>query len=160
MADSYAALEWERFERALPPEPAPKPEVAPRADPAPAAPRADAPAAPQPDAPARIRGVASDQPKAAAPSDQPKAAAPSPTPAEKRPATDPGWQVQKTAAAPLAVETASNHVGCRRSCSLKERSCLARCRDQPITGGGYDACTYECQDASVGCRGTCDMPTP
>ena len=30
MADSYAALEWARFERALAPEPDPKPEVAPR----------------------------------------------------------------------------------------------------------------------------------
>ena len=36
MAGSYAALEWARFERALAPEPDPKPEVAPRPDPAPA----------------------------------------------------------------------------------------------------------------------------
>jgi hypothetical protein len=143
MAGSYAALEWARFERALAPEPDPKPEVAPRPDPA--------PAAPPPDAPARVLGAASDQPKAAEPP---------PPPAEARPATDPGPQVQKTAAAPAEVGTASNHVGCRRSCSLQYRSCLARCRDQPITGGGYDACTYECQDASVVCRGTCDMPTP
>ena len=144
MAGSYAALEWARFERALAPEPDPKPKVAPRPDPA--------PAAPPPDVPAQVPGAASDQPKAAEP--------PSP-PTEARPATGPGVrQVQKTAAAPAAVATASNHVGCRRSCNLKHRSCLARCRDQPITGGGYDACTYECQDASAVCRGTCDMPTP
>ena len=142
MADSYAAVEWARFERALAPEPDPKPEVAPRPDPA--------PATPPPNVPARVRGAASDQPKAAEPP---------PPPAEARPATGPGRQVQKTAAAPAAVATASN-VGCRRSCSLQYRSCLARCRDQPITGGGYDACTYKCQDASGVCRGTCDMPTP
>jgi hypothetical protein len=144
MADSYAALEWARFERALAPEPDPKPEVAPRPD--------RAPAAPPPNAPARVLGAASNQPKAAKPP---------PPPAEARPATGPGRQVQqKTAAAPAAVETASNHFVCRRSCSLKHSSCLARCRDQPITGGAYDACTYECQDATVVCRGTCDMPTP
>ncbi len=46
-------------------------------------------------------------------------------------------------------------VQCRRSCSLRYRACLARCRDQPISGGGYDACSYECSDGSLTCRGAC-----
>src|SRR4030095_2831221 len=66
MAGSYAALEWARFERALAPEPDPKPAVAPRPDPA--------PAAPPPDVPAR----------------GPKAAEPPPPPAEAGPPTGPG----------------------------------------------------------------------
>jgi hypothetical protein len=142
MAGSYAALEWARFERGLAPEPDPKPKVAPRPDPA--------PAASPPHAPARVVGAACDRPKAAKPP---------PPPAEVRPPTDPGWEAQRTAAAPAALGTPSDVV-CRRSCSLKQSSCLARCRDQPITGGAYDACTDECQDAVVGCRGTCNMPTP
>jgi hypothetical protein len=142
MADSYAALEWARFERGLAPEPDPKPKVAPRPD--------TAPAASPPHAPARVVGAACDRPKAAKPP---------PPLAEVRPLTDPGWEAQQTAAAPSALGTPSDVV-CRRSCSLKQSSCLARCRDQPITGGAYDTCTYECQDALVGCRGTCNMPTP
>src|SRR5262245_28937244 len=142
MAGSYAALEWARFERALAPEPEPKPEVRPRPDPAPAAPPRHGPA--------RVHAA----------SDQPKAAEPPPPPAEARLATGTGPQVQKTAAGTAAVGTASDDVGCRRSCNLKYRSCLARCRVQPISGGVYDACTYDCQDATTTCRGTCDMPTP
>src|SRR4029077_3920730 len=68
MADRYAALGWPRFERALAPEPDPRPEVAPRPD--------RAPAAPPPNAPARVLGAASNQPKAAKPP---------PPPAEARP---------------------------------------------------------------------------
>ena len=144
MAGNYAALEWGRFERALSPEPDPKPEVVARPHPAPAAP-------PPPHAPARVRGAASHQRKAAKPP---------PPPAEARPVTGPGWQVQQPVAASATVGTASGDVVCRRSCNLKQRSCLARCRDQAITDGSYDTCTDECHDAEVLCRGTCDMPTP
>ena len=132
MAGNYAALEWGRFERALSPEPDPKPEVVARPHPA--------PAAPPPDTPARVRGAASHQRKAAKPP---------PPPAEARPVTGPGWQGQQPVAASAAVATASGDVVCRRSCNLKQRSCLARCREQAITDGSYDACTSECQDASV-----------
>ena len=60
MAGSSAfALEWARFERALAPEPDPKPAVAPRPD--------RAPAAPPPDVPAQVPSAASAQPKAAEP---------------------------------------------------------------------------------------------
>src|SRR5262249_5267387 len=115
MAGNYAALEWERFERALSPEPDPKPEVVARPHPA--------PAAPPPAAPARVRGAASHQRKAAKPP---------PPPAEAPPVTGPGRQVQQTAAASAAVGTASNDVVCRRACSPKHNSCPGPCRSQAI----------------------------
>ena len=65
-------------------------------------------------------------------------------------------QVDKASATPASAPIAgADDVPCRRSCSLRYRACLARCRDQPITGGEYDACAYECSGGSLACRGAC-----
>lgn len=44
---------------------------------------------------------------------------------------------------------------CRRSCLLDQRACLARCRSQPIEGGAYDACIYDCTARDAECRRGC-----
>jgi hypothetical protein len=122
MADSYAALEWSRFDRVwgrTPPGTAP-----PREEPEPKAPAAPAPAE----------------------EEKGSVAAPSPE-----------HQTEKPAAPSKASTTiaGADDVRCRRSCSLRYRACLARCRDQPISSGQYDACAYECSDGSLTCRNGC-----
>ena len=79
-----------------------------------------------------------------------------PDPRGPRPRPAPCIRPTKTCAPPAPPPIAeADQVRCRRSCSLRYRACLARCRDQPVTGGGYDACAYECSDGSVSCRGAC-----
>jgi hypothetical protein len=99
------------------------------------------------------RGTPARSPESpAAPAE--KGEEPLPTP----PAATPGpvHQADKPSAPPAPTPIAeADQVRCRRSCSLRYRACLARCRDQPVTGGGYDACAYECSDGSVSCRGAC-----
>src|SRR5262249_54240270 len=130
MADSYASLEWSRFEREWGGAPAP---TGPRGTPAQ---RPESPAAP---APTRQGGEGPE---------------PLPTPPAATPA--PVHQADKPSAQPASTPIAeADQVRCRRSCNLRYRACLARCRDQPVTGGGYDACSYECSDSSLSCRGAC-----
>jgi hypothetical protein len=123
MADSYAALEWSRFDR-----------------------------------------VWGRTPLGTAPpreGTEPKApSAPAPAEEEKEPVAAPssGRQTEKAATPPAAKTTTiagADDVRCRRSCSLRYRACLARCRDQPISSGQYDACAYECNDGSLTCRNAC-----
>jgi hypothetical protein len=121
IADSYAALEWSRFERQWG-----RTSAAPRTAPPRSGTGAESPAAP--------------------------------APAEEETAPAPGavHQTEKAPAKPATTVVAgADDVRCRRSCSLRYRACLARCRDQPVTGGGYDACSYECSDSSLACRGAC-----
>src|SRR5262245_41760048 len=121
IADSYAALEWNRFERQWG-----RGSTAPRTAPPRSGPGSESPAAP-------------------APAEEPAA----PTPGAVH-------QTEKAPAKPASTVVAGDEgVSCRRSCSLRYRACLARCRDQPVTGGGYDACSYECSDSSLSCRGAC-----
>jgi hypothetical protein len=148
IGDRYAALEWTRFERewgrspattgaggtpARRPEspPASAPAAREREEPLPAPPAATPPAA--------------TPPAATPPAATPPAAPPAPVHQADKPAAP--------AASPTMAE--ADQVRCRRSCSLRYRACLARCRDQPVTGGGYDACAYDCSDSSVSCRGAC-----
>lgn len=139
IAGSYAALEWARFERGGAPAATGK-----------RAPRGKAGAAP--DAPSEDAEVPAEEPDTAEPDAPTAVMEPGPMPA-------PGDRVDKPETTRTSAETATRaDFGCRRSCSLKYRSCLARCRDQPITGGGYDACTYECNGSSLACRGACDAP--
>jgi len=132
MADSYAALEWSRFEREWGRAAAPTGE---RGAPA------RRPESPGPSAPTEERGRG----QGAEPPPPPPAATPAPV-----------QRTDKTPAAPAPTPMAeADQVRCRRSCSLRYRACLARCRDQPVTGGGYDACSYECSDGSLSCRDAC-----
>jgi hypothetical protein len=141
MADSYAALEWSRFEREWGRVPGTTRTGTPRGG---SPQRPESPATP---APAREGGGEGTAP---APPGQPNAPAAPAAPvheAEKPPAT--------------RASTGADDVTCRRSCSLRYSACLARCRDQPITGGAYDACSYECSDSSLSCRGACGtLATP
>jgi len=138
IADSYAALEWTRFEREWGRAPVVTGTRAPRAAPGP---RPQSPAAP---APAEERGETGGATASTGSTDAPASAPGAPHGAEKA-----STRGTSTAA------TEADDVRCRRSCSLRYRACLARCRDQPITGGGYDACAYECSDGSLSCRGAC-----
>jgi len=101
-------------------------------------------------------------PGTAPPREEPEPRAPAaPAPAEegKQPVAAPSseHQSEKAAAPPKASTTiaGADDVRCRRSCSLRYRACLARCRDQPISSGQYDACAYECSDGSLTCRSAC-----
>lgn len=132
MADSYAALEWTRFEREW------------GHVPGTGAPRGSSPQRPDSAvAPART-GEGDEEgtaPVPAAPPDGPAA---------------PGAPVhQAEKPSPTRASTGAGDVTCRRSCSLRYSACLARCRDEPVTGGAYDACSYECSDSSLSCRGAC-----
>jgi hypothetical protein len=135
MADSYAALEWSRFEREWGRVPGTTRAGTPRGS---SAQRPESPATPAP------AGEGEGEGTAPAPAGGPNAPAAPAGPvheAEKPPAT--------------RASTGADDVTCRRSCSLRYSACLARCRDQPITGGAYDACSYECSDSSLSCRGAC-----
>ena len=135
IGDRYAALEWTRFEREWGSTPA-----ATGGSGTPAR-RPESPPAPAPAAPARAPAPGGGE-------------APLPTPPAATPA--PVHQADKPSAPPVAAPIAeADQVRCRRSCSLRYRACLARCRDEPVTGGGYDACAYECSDNSLSCRGAC-----
>ena len=130
IGDRYAALEWTRFEREWGRSPATTggggtPARRPESSPAPA--------------PAPPAGEGQE------PIPTPPAAPPAPVHQAEKPAAP--------AASPPMAE--ADQVRCRRSCSLRYRACLARCRDQPVTGGGYDACAYDCSDSSLSCRGAC-----
>jgi hypothetical protein len=138
IADSYAAFEWTRFEREWGRAPVATRARSPHTAPAR---RPDSPAAPAPSEEADDAGAA---PAATEQADGPAAAPPALRQGEKASATP--------ASTPIA---AADDVRCRRSCSLRYRACLARCRDQPITGGEYDACAYECSGGSLACRGAC-----
>jgi hypothetical protein len=139
VADSYAALEWGRFDREWGRAP-----VATRTGP---------------------RGTPARRPDSAPPAPAEEAgetgAAPAPTEGTGEPAPTPGEQhpSDKPSATPASAPVArADEVPCRRSCSLRYRACLARCRDQPVTGGEYDACAYECSSGSLACRGACGAP--
>jgi hypothetical protein len=135
MADSYAALEWTRFER----EWGRVPGTTRGGTPGGSSPqRPGSPAAPAPTGEGDGEGAV---PVPAGPPSGPAAPGPPVHEAEKPPAT--------------RASTGTGDVTCRRSCSLRYSACLARCRDQPITGGAYDACSYECSDSSLSCRGAC-----
>jgi hypothetical protein len=137
IADSYAALEWTRFEREWGRAPVSTRAATPRGS----AQRPDSQAAPAPNGEGEEGG-----------------AAPVPDVQPNGPATPPGsvHQAEKPSATPAPTPvTGADEVTCRRSCSLRYSACLARCRDQPITGGAYDACSYECSDSSLSCRGGC-----
>ena len=133
IGDRYAALEWTRFEREWGRSPA---TTGAGGTPArrPESPPASAPAAGE-----------HEEPLPAPPAATPPSATPAPVHQAEKPAAP--------AASPPLAE--ADQVRCRRSCSLRYRACLARCRDQPVTGGGYDACAYDCSDGSVSCRGAC-----
>lgn len=136
MADSYAALEWARFEREWGGR---VPGTTRGGTPGGSSPqRPDSPAAPTPTGEGDGEGAV---PVPAGPPSGPAAPAAPVHEAEKPPAT--------------RASTGTGDVTCRRSCSLRYSACLARCRDQPITGGAYDACSYECSDSSLSCRGAC-----
>jgi hypothetical protein len=145
MADTYTALEWARFEHEWLRAP-----VAVRARP----PRASR-AATQPPVPSERAVDAAT----AAPSTE-QTNGPAPTPGSTHEAGKPSaTSPSKSAATPASASAAAaDDVPCRRSCSLRYRACLARCRDQPISGGEYDACTYECSGSALTCRGTCGAP--
>jgi hypothetical protein len=137
IADSYAALEWTRFEREWGRVPGTTRAGAPRGS----APRPDSQAAPAPTGEGDAEG-----------------AAPVPDGRPNAPAAPPGsvHQAEKPSTTPASTPVArADEVTCRRSCSLRYSACLARCRDQPITGGAYDACSYECSGSSLSCRGAC-----
>src|SRR4029453_1990857 len=70
---------------------------------------------------------------------------PAPTPGSTQGAGKPSaTSPSKSAATPASASAAeADDVPCRRSCSLRYRACLARCRDQPIRGGKYDAGPYD-----------------
>jgi hypothetical protein len=137
MADSYAALEWTRFEREWGRVPGTTRAGTPRGS---SAQRPDSPAAPAP------TGEGDEESPGPVPAGRPNG-----------PAAPPGsvHEAEKPSAAPASTPVAGADVTCRRSCSLRYSACLARCRDQPITGGAYDACAYECSDSSLSCRGAC-----
>jgi hypothetical protein len=132
MADSYAAHEWTRFEREWGHVPGPTRAGTPRGG---SAQRPDSPAAP-------------------VPGDE-EGAAPVPAGQPSGPAAPVGSVPQAEKPSATRASTGTGDVTCRRSCSLRYSACLARCRDQPITGGAYDACSYECSDSSLTCRGAC-----
>jgi hypothetical protein len=132
MADSYAALEWTRFER----EWGRVPGTTRGGTPSGSSPQR--PDSPAPTGEGDGEGAA---PVPAGPPSGPAAPAAPVHEAEKPPTT--------------RASTGTGDVTCRRSCSLRYSACLARCRDQPITGGAYDACSYECSDSSLTCRGAC-----
>ncbi len=134
MADSYAALEWTRFEREWG-----RAAVPTRAGTSHAG-------STRPDLPAPT--VERDETGgASAPTERVDSQAVPP------PSTR---QVDKASSTPPSAPIARvDDVPCRRSCNLRYRACLARCRDQPITGGEYDACAYECSGGSLACRGAC-----
>jgi len=142
IARNYASLEWRRFERGLAPSSVATRESAPQ----PGGRRGKA-AAPPADTPSPPEDAPAEPPEIAAPA----VPAPSlpPSSAEKPPAPR-----------PAAAQEASSGggVGCRRTCHLRYRSCLARCRDRPITGGEYDACTYDCTGSASTCRAGCGAP--
>jgi hypothetical protein len=141
MADGYTALEWARFEREWARGP-----VAVRARPPRAARASPTPARTAPPPTEEAGGA----PAAPLPAEPPKGAAGTP------PAQAAGAPASSTAATPASAPTAAvDDVPCRRSCSLRYRACLARCRDQPVSGGEYDACTYECSGSALTCRNTC-----
>jgi hypothetical protein len=126
IADSYAALQWARFDREWG-------RASPRSAPARDGSEPESPPAPK-------------SPAAPAPAEK----------AEETVATPgAGQQTEKASARSPTAVAGGDDVRCRRSCSLRYRACLARCRDQPISGGEYDACAYECSDGSLTCRGTC-----
>lgn len=138
IADSYAALEWRRFEREWG-----RASVTTRAE--------------------TSSHTGSARPDSSAPTTEERdetGAAPAPTESVDGQATPPASTrpVGKASATPPAPIARADDVPCRRSCSLRYRACLARCREQPITGGGYDACAYECSDGSLACRGACAAP--
>ena len=137
IADSYAALEWGRFEREW--------GSAPRTRPA-----RGSPGRQQSSPPAASSTEEANAGGAPAPPEP--TTAPAAPPASPRPADKPSAPPAK---APIAR---ADEVPCRRSCGLRYRACLARCRNEPITGGGYDACAYECSGSSLACRGACDAP--
>jgi hypothetical protein len=137
IADSYAALEWQRFDREWGHASVATRSGAPRGS----AQRPDAQAAPAPTREGDEEGVA-----------------PVPDGPPNGPAAPPGsvHEAEKPSAKPASTPVArADEVTCRRSCSLRYSACLARCRDQPVTGGAYDACSYECSDSSLSCRGAC-----
>jgi hypothetical protein len=141
MADRYAALEWTRFDREWGHVAGTSRGGTPRGS---SAQRPDSPAAPAPTGESDEEGAA---PVPAGRPDGPAAPAGSVHQAEKPSATP--------------ASTGGSDVTCRRSCSLRYSACLARCRDQPITGGAYDACSYECSNTSLACRGSCGaLATP
>jgi hypothetical protein len=135
MADNYAAIEWNRFDREW--------------RRAPGTPRTGTPeagSAPRP-----------ESPPTPAPADEGKQATAAPAPARRANGTAaPPGSVQQSDKPPAPNPVVgADDVRCRRSCSLRYRACLARCRDQPVTGGGYDACAYDCSDSSLTCRNAC-----
>jgi hypothetical protein len=137
MADSYAALEWTRFDRQW----------------------GRVPGTSRPGTP-HGSGQHPDSQVAPAPTGEgdENGAAPLPEGPSNAPAAPPGsvHQAEKPSATPTSTPLAAgDEVTCRRSCSLRYSACLARCRDEPITGGAYDACSYECSDSSLSCRGAC-----
>jgi len=84
-----------------------------------------------------------------------------------RPARRPARRRARPAAvpppAPAAPEPAQTDAGagttrCRQACTLRNRACLARCRNEPVTGGAYDACAYECGADELECEARCDAP--
>jgi hypothetical protein len=135
MADSYAALEWTRFEREWGHVPGTTRAGTSRGS---SAQRPDSPVAPARTGEGDEEGTGQVP---AAPPDGPAAPA------------GPVHQAEKPS--PARASTGAGDVTCRRSCSLRYSACLARCRDQPVTGGAYDACSYECSDSSLSCRGAC-----
>jgi hypothetical protein len=135
MADSYAALEWSRFDRGWGRVSATTHPGTPRGS---SPQRPDSPAAPTPTGEGDAEGAA---PVPAGRPNGPAAPVPPVREAEKP--------------SPARASNGTDDVTCRRSCSLRYSACLARCRDQPITGGAYDACSYECSDSSLSCRGAC-----
>ena len=138
MGDSYAALEWSRFDREWG-----------RVGSAPRAPTPRGRAASRPESP---------PPPASTGAGGQESAPPVPAPQPTEPAAPPGsvHQAEKPPTTPASGPVVgANDVTCRRSCSLRYSACLARCRDEPVTGGAYDACSYECSNSSLNCRGAC-----
>jgi hypothetical protein len=84
--------------------------------------------------------------------------APAPAEAGEEPGTVQGTArptEKAPASPPSTVVAGGDDVTCRRPCGLRYRACLARCRNQPVSGGEYDACAYDCSDGSLTCRGAC-----
>jgi hypothetical protein len=136
MGDRYGAVEWNQFLRERPPEaaaraPAPAEHPAARTAPAERTTRSGELVGPLPEEP---------KPEAVREKTEPPAAESGPD----EPA--------------VSVSALSPGPPCRRSCVVRSRVCVAGCREQPVSGGGYTPCMQACEDDAAACRERCRTP--
>jgi hypothetical protein len=147
MGDRYAAVEWNQFLRQRPPQVASR--TTGKAEHAVARTGAGDSSGDGGGARTRSEAMVGPMPEQPAP-DAPRASPPPAAPAAPEPAPSPGADERAVSVAALSPEPP-----CRRACGLRGRVCIAACREQPVSGGHYDACARACEDDAVACRGRC-----